>query len=83
MAAIDKIYGTRKQYIELRQWLHKTGRKLHLTCMYDDIPRIDDQHKETPISNFACWMDRDLWLNCPLEFVRERLIEQYNGEPIK
>ena len=73
MAGIDKIYGTQKQYRDLKRWLKK-NKPVYLQYLYpeDGYPLV-----ARPISNFT--EEADMWLfkNCPLSFVRERLAEQY------
>jgi len=90
MAGIDKIYGTYGQYIELRDWLKNNERSIESITGFDgyhDIiedvlpseyiyqgPRFD---MEIAISNFPEEVDECLWDNCPISFVRDRLMEQH------
>ncbi len=71
MAEIDKIYGTKKQWRQLHDYLFQKNTPF-LINMYP----CPDKGKG-PIANFDC--DQDMWLkdNCPLEFVQERLKEQH------
>jgi hypothetical protein len=70
MAAIDKIYGSREEWKELRVWLN-TNRWDFMKNMYTE-PEISG-----PLANFTEEQDKWLWENCPLFFVRNRLKEQY------
>ena len=73
MAAIDKIYGTKKQWQQLRDWLEK--HKPDALCyMYKKPPNSCGEY---PLSNFPSEIDYWLISNCPLDFVQERLQEQY------
>ena len=93
MAGIDKIYGTQEQYYELKEWLLKNEKPipcimgwsskaggdiikyvLPSDCLYEESWG-NEEHR--PISNFP--EEVDMWLkdNCPLDFVQERLKEQY------
>ena len=74
MASIDKIYGTHPQREEFLAWIleHKPKAKVHFyEWLWEDV---DQEH---PITNFPEKVDRWLWVNCPIQFVRERLMEQY------
>jgi hypothetical protein len=71
MAAIDKIYGTRKQWNRLHAFLFQTKIEYIEKYMYTQ-PEV-----EGPIANFSKEANEWLWENCPLDFVRERLAEQY------
>ena len=77
MAAIDKIYGTKKQAREFYQWckihddecFHKT--KKYLTdYFYDFEQEIKDN---VAITNFPKKIDMWLLENCPIDFVIERI----------
>lgn len=99
MAAIDKIYGTQKQYLELRDWLLEN--EVPIRCETGDMFNEDDElvvdyqvlllssrlytekgynKDHRPIANFLPEMDMWLMENCPIEFVQERLKEQYPTE---
>jgi hypothetical protein len=74
MAAIDKIYGTQKQYDELFEWLNK-NKPYAIRYMYMKDGWMPED--ERPISNFTHKIDKWLMLNCPIAFVQKRLKEQY------
>lgn len=79
MAAIDKLYGTKAQHDTFREWcaaLKPEALEFFYDWMWDD----DGVH---PITNFPDEIDFWLWVNCPLEFVTDRIREQYGltGEP--
>jgi hypothetical protein len=46
---------------------------------------IKEREPNTPyiLWNTPTWMDRWLWLNCPLSFVKERLKEVYDRNMLK
>lgn len=73
MASIDKIYGTKEQHLELKDWLQAFDEGM-VDYLYDP----DEQTGEhIVISNFPMAMDEVLWIHCPLGWVKERLQEQY------
>ena len=73
MAAIDKIYGTQDQYLELKNWLDDNCPEYKIYL----YPEDGYDKKYRPISNFHSDVDDWLKENCSLEFVQERLKEQY------
>ncbi len=76
MASVDKIYGTREQWIKLHDFLEKKKPE-YLGYLYPKPPEKLWNSFGIPISNFS--YEADCWLkkHCPLEFVQERLKEQY------
>jgi hypothetical protein len=77
MAAIDKIYGTNSQRLELLVWLEEHLPEA-LTFLYEwGQERRDDRLGTHPISNFPTEIDFILWRFCPLGWVRKALQEQY------
>ena len=85
MASIDKIYGNTKQYKELikffddniksyREFTNETEVRKY---EYEDIEKFTD---EFPIVNQSVIADVWLALNCPFEWVIERLKFMYNFE---
>lgn len=74
---MNKIYGTLEQWVQLRQFLLK-NKPDFLVNMYSE-PRGG----EGLLSNFT--PEQDMWLlqNCPLDFVREALKQQYRIETKK
>ena len=73
MASIDKIYGTQEQFEDFKAWLlprkPEWRKYLYLDNGYKDIQR--------PISNFPTECDAWLLDNCPMEWVTDRIKEQY------
>ena len=73
MAAIDKIYGTTEQYDELKNWLadHATWAMKYL------YPRDGYINNDRPISNFP--VNIDIWLlkKCKIDWVINKIKEQY------
>jgi hypothetical protein len=76
MAGIDKIYGTQEQYFELRDWA--AANKPQLLDYMGPVEIQWGSGDIRTISNFTCELDDWLWSNCPIEFVRRRLADQYN-----
>lgn len=73
MAGVDKIYGTKDEYIIFKKWLEKENPKL-LCGLYGWDWKDDKEH---PISNFL--IKEDFWLlkHCPFEFVTGRIKARY------
>lgn len=76
MAAVDKIYGSTEEYDEFYTWVVDNNPELQMFFYQRDGYR---NNKSRPITNFPTWADKWLMKNCPIEFVRERILEQYNG----
>ena len=96
MAGIDKTYVNKSQLLEAIDWAKKVGtvtmengykfEPLNYIYGYNDLddPRyFDDEREEYILWNTPTWFDRWLWINCPLEFVRDRLMFQYGDEARK
>lgn len=91
MAGIDKIYcDNRRDFKEFYDWC---SMMLEL-CRKDTALNIMDYFYSTPdewddkihpfgvpITIFPERIDMWLWKHCPVSFVRERLMEQYNKLP--
>lgn len=75
MAAIDKIYGTRKQYEELHDWL-LINKPDALRYMYQ-YDSWDNPRKHRPISNFPTSIGRWLLKNCTIDWVVRVINEKY------
>ena len=76
MAAIDKIYGTQEDRVELKEWLKKNKPSYLSSLITNGVYIYPD--KTRAIAMFDSQEDRWLWRNCDLTFVRERLLEQYS-----
>lgn len=75
MAAIDKIYGTYEEYQELKKWLEKNDFLEAISCMYVyETEYVGVQS----ISNFLTSIDKWLIHFCTIEWLQERLKEQYS-----
>ena len=93
MAGINRIYGAQQQYLELKEWLERTQKPIRCVvgwgsvdgkyeyqdilptdCLYDEDGYNEDYR---PISNFPSEIDKWLIKECPLQFVRDRLKQQY------
>ena len=79
MAAIDKIYGTTKQYDEFKDWMANNAPQ-YLNCFYERDGYSEDTIR--PITNLP--EVADMWLldNCPITWVVERIRNQYGHEQI-
>lgn len=75
MAGIDKIVGTRAQYLQLRNWLEEHEPFYPWRIAQQDHYKDDKQL--LTISNFSVVEDFYLWHNCPIPWVKARLKEQY------
>lgn len=82
MAAIDKIYGTIEQRKELQSWCEENLPEALEYFRDEEIFPWEDG-KEYTIANFPGRIDKQLWLHCPIKFVRERLEVQYSEETRK
>lgn len=92
MAAIDKTYVSKEQLLEAINWCNEIGevtlengykfKPLNYIMAYNDIDNLHEQDWYV-LWNTSTWMDRWLWCNCPLPFVRERLQEQYDENSLK
>lgn len=96
MAAIDKTYVNKEQLLQATEWAKSVGvcqlengykfSPLDFICRYNDVNDSDfikEEEKDTYILwNTPVWYDRWLWLNCPLQFVKDRVKDQY-GEGTK
>lgn len=74
MAAIDKIYGTEKEYDTFYEWAEKNRPDI-LKHFY---PRDGCNNYDRPITNFPVRVDKWLLKNCPIKFVIDRIREQYD-----
>ena len=96
MAAIDKTYVTKQELLEAIDWAKKVGqvemengyifRPLNFIYAHNDLDDphyFDKEYNEYVLWNTPIWFDRWLWNNCPLEFVKERLMYQYSEEDRK
>ena len=77
MAGIDKIIGTRAQYWELRDWLEENERFFRWAIASED--EYESETQRLTIANFSRVEDFYLWCNCPIPWVKARLIEQYGA----
>lgn len=80
MAAIDKIYGSKNQYKDLKGFL-TTHNKQHWIALYM-YPEPKEYSFESPLCNFPEYIDKWLWQNCDLKFVRGRLEEVYDQKTL-
>jgi len=76
MAAIDKLYGSPEQWEELRDWLMNNYPSF-LAHMYPKPDTSMISPNSLQIANFSLREDGVLLLTCPLEWITDRLVEQY------
>lgn len=75
MAAVDKITGTKKQYIEFMLWCHFNNPDA-LQYFYDwDDSIVDDEYQN--ITNFPEHVDKWMLKNCDIEWVVKQIKFQY------
>lgn len=87
MAGIDKIYGTQKQYNELKNWLKENQKPIKCRVGFKEYemvmpteylyPRNGYDKNERPISNFPEAIDKWLLKKCKIEWVVNKIKEQY------
>ena len=77
MASIDKIYGTKEQRDELMLWC-ADNLPSALVYFYPEPEWAEwDSNRDFALTNFPEHIDYTLWDECPIEFVKERLRQQY------
>jgi hypothetical protein len=82
MAGIDKIYGTLKEYEKFKAWCKEEfPEALHFFYEWGD--EWEWGNMEHPMTNFPEWVDKKLLKICPLDFVTDRIKEQYGIEEKK
>ena len=78
MAGIDRLNGTYAEYKELSEWLakHKPSALKHL---YDPMyqPTFSKADPRITIANFPKSVDDWLIEHCPIPWVAERILLQY------
>lgn len=81
MAAIDKIYGTYDQWIELHLWVAMSKRPQYCQHFYS-TPRYngDDPNEYGPIMNNPIRVDMWLYFTCPFDWVKRRIEVMYGGK---
>lgn len=82
MAGIDKIYGNKEQYYKLYEFI-RDNKPEFLSGLRDKnymrgVFKKIGPNQETSISSFSPEADKWLYINCPFDFVTERIKEQYN-----
>ena len=78
MAGIEKIYGNRSQYEELYEFLEKNKPEFLNGMIQANKPKDDETIR--PVSSFTVKQDEWLYENCDIDFVTDRIEEQYNGQ---
>ena len=83
MAFIDKLYGTSAQHREFYAWAERNNEELYKTLYKpeDFVHKLPQE--ERPMCCLSTEMDTWLWFHCPLRFILEGIMEQYNGPPHK
>ena len=75
MASIEKIYGTREQYLQLKDWINDNRPEL-LRFLYPIEPAAGAA--DAVIANFPVRVDQWLLDNCNIDFVIDRIKDQYH-----
>ena len=95
MASIDRTYVTAQELKEAIDWAKKIGtvtmengykfKPINYIYYYNNVddPDFDWNREEYILWMTPMWLDRWLWINCPLEFVKERLKIQYSENDLK
>lgn len=99
MAGIDKTYVNYEQLLEAIAWAKniggvtlENGHKFFPLDWIKGYNEIDEngvlleeesEDREYILWNTPTWFDRWLWCNCPLNFVKQRLQEQYGLDYLK
>lgn len=78
MAGIDKIYGNKAQYNELRSWCEKNKPEALLYFYPWEAEWLTD-NEQHPITNFPEKIDKWLLKNCTLSWVVKYIKEQYGN----
>ena len=89
MAAIDKIYVTKKQLILLQKWYNLMVEEelMPETIPFNqynlDVDNWGNKDETKPVWNLS--EQADMWLlsSCPFEFVKKEIRENYNLEEEK
>lgn len=81
MAAIDKLYGNKDQYMEFSAWC-KANKPALLTRFYVYDDEMDMPSEVFAVANFSEKDDAWLLANCPLEWVKKQIRAQY-GEAVR
>lgn len=70
MAAIDKTYGNKAQFVELFNWLKTNIPELSTWLTYGDISEVEKfaDDKIFNISNLPVWVDMFVLANCEVEW---------------
>lgn len=75
MAAIDKLYATRDQYVELLRWLSEHN-DMMAQCLRPW--RENDNEQTRAIALFTREQDAWLLVKCPITWVTDQIKEQYD-----
>jgi len=73
MAACDNLYGNKKEWKELHDFLAKTNPKWIKLYMKNE-PEGDEEERICYIADIQGWLMK----NCPLEWVKERLEDNFS-----
>ena len=76
MAAVDKIYGNKEEYYTLWNWCKKRNKEA-LGYFYDWDWDCEDWDGIHPLTNFPESIDMWLLENCDLDWVVDRIKNQY------
>lgn len=81
MAAIDKIYGNREQYLEFKEWCEKqppiTDKYGKTVSLMRYVYKHSDNWNGGVIFCGPYYLDAYLIRNCPLDYIQEELMVNY------
>ena len=80
MAGIDKIYGSYSEWIEFHTWVAESKRPQYCVYFY---PTPTYGRGSMSITNTPIRVDKWLWKNCPLKFVKRELKKMYSPETLE
>lgn len=76
MAAVDKLYGTSEQWIELHDWIMANCPQFEKYMNY--YRPWDGGEGGHALSCFPEKADKFIWENCKIQWVIEQICQQYN-----
>lgn len=75
MAAIDKLYGNRQEFYELKAWCTQ-----HIPNALAYFYEWDEKHETQALTNFPQYIDLFLLNNCPIQWATDQIRNQYDLE---
>ena len=82
MAAIDKIYGTDEQYLELKEFISvNIPQSLNELFKPEDVNTFDDETR--PIGRLSLFTEQYILLKSDLEWAKEKILYAYNFKNVE